>query len=349
MTKKHQKSTKKTTAPKNQKKLYIPREERYLRGVSLMVIGFLELFMAPTLAVRLVSILFIAAGMSNARVSLLVDCSQKTVLKLRRRMDTETVESLMVIKKGSGRKAKAPRSVLEAIVDMVKNGLFSSLQQIVDMIKAEYSLTLSCETVPRILKRFSIRKLKCGSLPIKADPQKQRDCYNGILLQLMEKAEKGDSVLVFMDASHFVMGCDFQGCFYSLHRRFVKTLSGRKRYNVLGAMNFVSKDVHTVTNSSYITYVQVCRMLVKIAKAYKGQEIHVVLDNAAYQRCKAVQMVAERLKIDLVFLPPYSPNLNLIERFWKFTKSELRTKFYSNFSEFCGSCQGSCQLGDLEN
>ncbi len=72
-----------------------------------------------------------------------------------------------------------------------------------------------------------------------------------------------------------------------------------------------------------------------IAKVYKGQEIHVALDNASYQRCKTVQMVAERLKIDLVFLPPYSPNLNLIERFWKFTKRELRTKFYSNFKEFC--------------
>ncbi len=193
--------------------MYIPEEERHLRDVSLMVIGFLVLFIPRTLAVRLVSILFIASGMSNARVSLLVDCSQKTVLKLRRRMGEETVESLMVIKEGSGRKKKADKTVLEAIVDRVQSGLFSSLRQIADMIKAEFSLTLSCETVSRILKRFSIRKLKCGSLPNKADPRKQRDFYNGTLLQLMEKAEKGDAVLTFMDASHFVMGCDFQGFF----------------------------------------------------------------------------------------------------------------------------------------
>ncbi|MCR5814511.1 MAG: transposase, partial [Desulfovibrio sp.] len=47
---------------------------------------------------------------------------------------------------------------------------------------------------------------------------------------------------------------------------------------------------------------------------------YVVLDNTRYQRCAIVQKVAEKLKIKLVFLPPYSPNLNLIERFWKFVK-----------------------------
>ena len=47
--------------------------------------------------------------------------------------------------------------------------------------------------------------------------------------------------------------------------------------------------------------------------------------------------LAEQLKIELIFIPAYSPNLNLIERFWKFVKTELRTKFYDDFSEFCAA------------
>ena len=66
---------------------------------------------------------------------------------------------------------------------------------------------------------------------------------------------------MFLDGAHFVMGCDFLGYIYGKTRRFIKTFSGRKRYNVLGALNFVTKKVTTVTNDTYITAAEVCQML----------------------------------------------------------------------------------------
>lgn len=104
-----------------------------------------------------------------------------------------------------------------------------------------------------------------------------------------------------------------------------------------------------MTNATYITSKQVCRMLVKIAKAYPGKEIHIVLDNAAYQRCGIVQKVAKKLGIHLVFLPSYSLNLNLIERFWKFVKGKLRTTFYEDFSVFCTRIDEIVASSDKEN
>ena len=63
--------------------------------------------------------------------------------------------------------------------------------------------------------------------------------------------------------------------------------------------------------------------------------VTVVLDNAKYQRCLVVTTLAKELGIELLFLPPYSPNLNLIERLWKFTKKHcLNSKYYSDFSSF---------------
>lgn len=126
-----------------------------------------------------------------------------------------------------------------------------------------------------------------------------------------------------MDASHFVLGCDFLGGVYSKVRRFVKTFSGRQRYNVLGAINYMTKEVHTITNTTYITATEICQMLRLVASEYAGKKIRIVLDNARYQRCEMVALLAQELGIELVFLPPYSPNLNLIERLWKFTKSKL--------------------------
>lgn len=150
----------------------------------------------------------------------------------------------------------------------------------------------------------------------------------------MEKAAAGELSLLFMDASHFVLGCDFLGYIYCKFRRFVLTFSGRKRYNVLGAIDYASKKVLTVANDTYITATEVCEMLRKISTAYPDRAVHIVLDNARYQKCEAVRTLAAELGITLQYIPPYSPNLNLIERLWKFVKSELRSKYYDNFSDF---------------
>ena len=123
---------------------------------------------------------------------------------------------------------------------------------------------------------------------------------------------------------------------WSFTRIFIKSPSGRQRFNVLGAINAVSKELVLVTNTSYLTSIQVCEMLIKIAARRKPAiPITIVLDNARYQRCKLVMEKAVELEIELLFLPPYSPNLNLIERLWKFVKKEvLYSKYYDNFEKF---------------
>jgi len=116
---------------------------------------------------------------------------------------------------------------------------------------------------------------------------------------------------------------------------FVRTSSGRKRHNVLGAFNGITKKLLTVVNDSYINSGSVCEMLRLLRRTHLGEAITIVLDNAAYQRCKLVQNLAEELGITLLFLPSYSPNLNLIERLWKFVKKQsLNNCYYETFDDF---------------
>lgn len=176
--------------------------------------------------------------------------------------------------------------------------------------------------------------MKSGSIPAKADALAQRIYYDTILLPLIKKARANELVLLFLDGSHFVMGCDFLGYIYGRTRRFIRTFSGRKRYNVLGALNFVTKRVTTVANDAYITAAEVCEMLRKVALEYAGKPVHIVLDNARYQKCEVVSALAKELGITLHYIPPYSPNLNLIERLWKHVKSKLRSKYYDQFDDF---------------
>ena len=173
-------------------------------------------------------------------------------------------------------------------------------------------------------------------MPAKAKPDEQRKFYEETLKPLIDKAHKecDKHILLFLDASHFVMGCDFLGSIYGKVRRYVTTFSGRQRYNVLGAINILTKKVTVVTNDTYITATEICTMLKKVASEYAGKVIHIALDNARYQKCDTVRDLANELGIELVYIPPYSPNLNLIERLWKLVKGKLRSKYYSDFSLF---------------
>jgi transposase len=137
-----------------------------------------------------------------------------------------------------------------------------------------------------------------------------------------------------VDASHFVHGA-FLCYVWSVVRLFLRTPSGRKRLNVLGALDYSTKQLVTITNLTYITSTTICELLTTLATQYPGIPITLVLDNARYQHCRLVQDLAASLGIELLFLPSYSPNLNLIERLWKFVKGDcLNGKYYETFDAF---------------
>jgi transposase len=125
------------------------------------------------------------------------------------------------------------------------------------------------------------------------------------------------------------------GYLWSLTRIFIKAPAGRKRFNVLGALDAVTHELITITNDTYINALCICELLTKIAECYPRMAITLILDNAKYQKCKIVWDLAASLNIELLYLPAYSPNLNLIERLWKFVKKQcLYSKYYSDFTLF---------------
>jgi transposase len=151
----------------------------------------------------------------------------------------------------------------------------------------------------------------------------------------LEEAKKGKRTVFFVDASHFVHGA-FIGFLWCIKRIFIPTPSGRKRYNVLGAINAISHELVTVCNDLYINSISVCELLQKIYdRNTENIPVTLVMDNASYQRCKFVTEKAKELNIELLFLPSYSPNLNIIERLWKWTKKEcLNSKYHKTFADF---------------
>lgn len=99
----------------------------------------------------------------------------------------------------------------------------------------------------------------------------------------------------------------------------------------------ITRELIRVTNDTRVSSDTMVELLRRIASRTTGP-VTVVLDNARYPRCEAVETEAKRLGVELLFLPPYSPNRNLIERLWKFTKKKaLWGKHYADFATFCGA------------
>lgn len=139
------------------------------------------------------------------------------------------------------------------------------------------------------------------------------------LKPVLAAAQAGEGHVFFVDAAHFVFGT-FLCCLWSFTRIFVRAASGRQRFNVLGAWNAVTRQLIAVTNTTVVNTETMSELLRKIAALGLTGPITLVLDNARYQHNAAVKALATQLGITLLFLPSYSPNLNLIERLWKFTK-----------------------------
>lgn len=127
----------------------------------------------------------------------------------------------------------------------------------------------------------------------------------------------------------------FLGFLWCFTRVFIQAASGRQRFNVLAALHLTSLQVVTVTNDTYINALSVCTLLTQLHDTFIDLPITLVLDNARYQHCRMVIDLAATLEIELLFLPPYSPNLNLIERLWKLIRQEcLATVYFDTFQPF---------------
>ena len=155
----------------------------------------------------------------------------------------------------------------------------------------------------------------------------------------LDAAQAGQGHVFFVDAAHFVFGT-FLCCLWSVTRIFIRAASGRQRFNVLGAWNAVTHQLIAVTNTTVVNTATMCELLGKIAAVGLTGPITLVLDNARYQRNAVVQALASQLGITLLFLPSYSPNLNLIERLWKFVKRRaLYGRYHPTFAEFQAAIQ----------
>lgn len=203
-----------------------------------------------------------------------------------------------------------------------------------ERIEKSTGIRLSESQCRRTMKKMGMTIKKCAQVPARADGQLQLDFYQKELLPKLDEASTGKGQVFFVDAAHFVLGA-FLGTVWCFARPYIRTSPGRQRYSVLGALGSHSKELISVRTPGNIDSSSLCELFYEIRKKHPTGKITLVMDNARYQRNHFVEQAAWEYGLDLLFLPAYSPNLNLIERLWKLVKKRcLTNRYHEDFAAF---------------
>lgn len=216
----------------------------------------------------------------------------------------------------------------------LEQNTYLTVEAIIAYVDEAYDVLYSVSGMTDLLHRLKFTYKKSKLVPAKADKEKQEQ----FLKQLEDlRKNKGTSdPILYMDGVHPQHNTMLAyGWIKKGQDNIIKSNTGRQRININGVLD---ADTHAVITheAESINAISTIALLEKVEAAYPlAVIIYVICDNARYYRSKLVGKFLETSKIQLVFLPSYSPNLNLIERLWKFMKKQvLYNKYYEKFDTF---------------
>ncbi len=229
------------------------------------------------------------------------------------------------------------KAQISEVVDWVRKNNPSTCKEVARKIKDDYSVVYATESVRKLLKRngmkFSLPKAVPGNPPSEEKQKEVVDKYN----KTKESCEEG-TVFLFGDGMHLLHQNIPSYCWIDPENPPVnETNSGRRRLNILGAYNPDTFSLIHLTGEENCNALRVIEFFVLILSTYKNApKIIIYLDNAMYFKAKIVrEWLKENPKLEVVFLPPYCPNLNLIERLWRFVKGKLvKNTYYKKYISF---------------
>lgn len=234
-----------------------------------------------------------------------------------------------------GRSSQLNDDQQKELCEELDGEIYLNTAQIIEFVERKFKVKYTCSGMRDLLHRLGYVFKKPKLVPGNPNQELQEIFANQYEEYMIEKPD--DVEMLFMDAVHpehntlAAYGWIKKGTV-----RKLKTNSGRQRINLHGAINIETLDV-TIIESATVDSDSTVTLLETIEKKYPlASEILIILDNAKYHYSKAVKEFLEKSKkIRLIYLPAYSPELNLIERLWKFFKKKvLYNRYYENVQDF---------------
>jgi transposase len=238
-----------------------------------------------------------------------------------------------------GTEPKLQEHQLSTLNEFLQEHILPDAKAVIAHIERQYGVHYTVGGVTDLLHRLNFSYKKPTHVPGKQDPVRQQAFlkdYDRL------KARKGENdPIYFADATHPQHNSiPSYGWIKKGQEKELKANCGRQRLNLNGAINIETLE-STVRFYETINAQSAMDLFATIEAQHPlAQKIYIIVDNARYYHSRWLKKALRGTKIKLVFLPPYSPNLNLIERYWKFFKKKiLNNRYYETFEEFMRACE----------
>jgi len=279
---------------------------------------------------RLKTILLLDEGKSYKSISDYLFITERTLRNYKNNYLEGGIEQL-IMDDYNGKECRLNKEKLSELRSHLSQNLYRTTLEIKVYIESEYDVSYTIGGVRHLLKRLGFTYKKPKSVPGKASKDKQEE-----FVKKLKRLKNSKNPLYFADGVHpqhntfcehgwILKGEDFK----------LRSNTGRKRVNINGAISKDSEHIF-IDEAERINAQSTLRLLEKIeANHPESKKINVVVDNAKYYKCHLVSEFLETSKINLVFLPSYSPNLNLIERLWRvLNRNIVYNRYFEKFDDF---------------
>ncbi len=216
----------------------------------------------------------------------------------------------------------------QELVQYLTENTYHHSHEIVAYVLERYLVRYSVPGMNKWLHHNGFSYKQPKGIPHKFDETKQQafiDAYEAL------RASCGkDESIVFIDAVHPTLSTKIShGWIRTGQDKVLETTGNRSRLNIVGALNLSDIGATIVSDYESINSENIVRFFCKLRESYPlSHKLHIILDGAGYHRGDLVRDAAFVLNIELHYLPPYSPNLNPIERLWKVMNEKSRNNVY---------------------
>lgn len=287
------------------------------------------------LADRIKAVLSLNSGFEYAQVAKILLLDETTLHRYVKQFQKKGIDGLLECRYAGGQSRLNPTQKQELKL-FLRDNTKRTAQEVAEYVFNTYGFDYSVIGITKLLHRLGFSYKKPKIIPGKADRIKQEvflSKYEAIKAKLKEYDQ-----VYFLDSTHPqhntnpAYGWILKG---KENDKYIKTNSGRERINLHGALN-LKKHTAVVMEEKTIDHKSTLKLLRRLKRTHPKGKMYLILDNASYYHAwQVAAWVKRHRRFKLVFLPSYSPNLNLIERLWRFFHQKITwNHYFETYEEF---------------
>ena len=287
---------------------------------------------------RITVLLMLDGGFSIAQITVSLGLDQTTINRYIHLYNDQGLEAYLTLNY-EGYSGRLSESEITTLDNELQEFLYINTQEVIAFIQKQFGKTYTPSGASTLLHRLNFTYKKTKQEPCKANST-QQTAFLQKMKQLLDEIEQNsdNSVAYFLDAVHPQHNTKADYGWIKKGQDFaLPANTGRKRVNINGALNAHNVTDVVIDEALTINQESVKRLVNQLVYNNPLKQIYLIHDNARYYYAKELKewLQQNHPSVKQIFLPPYSPNLNPIERLWKFMKKEIiNYDFYPTFQEF---------------